>query len=80
MRVGAAACVEYSGLGTSTVIGPEVTIQARAGAELGVDIKGVEVHPIIEKLGCVAGDGAVITRSVPAGTLIPAGQVERSPS
>ena len=66
------ALVRDSVLGAGARIGRDARLDSRRGSDLVVEVQGKHVTPEIDRLGTVAGDGAVVDDGsvVPAGTLI----------
>jgi UDP-N-acetylglucosamine diphosphorylase / glucose-1-phosphate thymidylyltransferase / UDP-N-acetylgalactosamine diphosphorylase / glucosamine-1-phosphate N-acetyltransferase / galactosamine-1-phosphate N-acetyltransferase len=73
VRVGEAAVVQDSVLGSRVSVGASARLESRPGSELTIDVKGKLVVPEISRLGVVAGDGATIDAGarLAAGTLLP---------
>lgn len=71
-RIGADSHVQDSVLGARVHVGRRARLASRPGNELEIVINGKPVVPELDRLGTVAGDGAVIDAgAVAAGTLIP---------
>ncbi|TDI48336.1 MAG: hypothetical protein E2P02_01010 [Acidobacteria bacterium] len=75
VHIGEGATVLDSVLGEGVEIGKGAKLSSASGRELTIDVKGKRVHPELDRLGAVVGDGARVSNGsvVEAGSLIDAG-------